>query len=165
MPNPRDPPSTFRRVHRLVEHYTPDGALGRTLLGAVSLTAFVPLFFGGLSALTNAFGLLPFLAGGIATILGLFALPLGLFVLWPVYLSLIGNVDTAAAYPEGAAKPDDADDAVELLKRRYATGELDRTEFQRRLNDIIDDGGSELRSDRASSETTQRETVVDRGRE
>lgn len=88
------------RWHELVERYTPDGWLGRSLLGSttgavglwlLALAAFeVPRWGLSLAALFWFPALLGF---------GLPALFLSLTVLWPVYLSLIGNVESAEAYP------------------------------------------------------------------
>lgn len=50
-------------------------------------------------------------------------------------------------------------DAVETLKRRYATGEIDQAEFDRRLDDLVavDDAGRERRT----GETADRDATLD----
>jgi hypothetical protein len=61
--------------------------------------------------------------------------------------------------------PGDEDDAVELLKRRYAAGELDQEEFQRRLDDIIGDGRSAPPSSRTDDGSApQRDVLTDKHR-
>ncbi|WP_323172818.1 SHOCT domain-containing protein [Natrialba sp. PRR66] len=88
-----------RRWHARIEQYTPDGALGRWLLGAplgmtglwlLALSVFeVPRW--GLTLEALFWG--PALVGaGLPTFL------LAVLVLWPVYLSLIGNISSPAAY-------------------------------------------------------------------
>ena len=133
--------STFRALHRLVEHYTPDGTLGRTLLGGAALLCSPFLFFGGWSAALGS-GFLPLaLVSVFAGLLGVVAFPFGLLVLWPVYLSLIGNVESPSAYPEGTATPRaNRESAEDVLKRRYAAGELTRDEFERRLDAVMATG-------------------------
>ncbi|MFC7070799.1 SHOCT domain-containing protein [Halobaculum lipolyticum] len=136
---PSDDPSTVRSLHRLVEHYTPDGALGRSLFalgGVTAATLSVFLAAVGLTTLTLG-GLLVGLVGVVGLAL---SVPLTLAALWPVYLSLIGNVDSAAAYPDGAgrdAAPDPADSAEAVLKRRYAAGDIDHEEFEARLDRVV----------------------------
>ncbi|MFC7096688.1 SHOCT domain-containing protein [Halobaculum marinum] len=132
-----DDPSTRRSLHRLVEHYTPNGVLGRLLFAsgagvATLLSLFVAVSGGGL------LGAIGFVVGSIAM---LTAGVLGLVVLWPVYLSLIGNVDSAADYPQSprrtAAVADAADSPEAVLKRRYAAGEIDHEEFEARLDRVV----------------------------
>ncbi|WP_115862561.1 SHOCT domain-containing protein [Halorussus litoreus] len=147
MDGPRLSGSGLHPWHELVEHYTPDGTLGRLLLAAVAGSV-------GGTALTLTIWVvavaLPFwpilalaMAGG-----GLAAVGLSLVALWPVYLSLIGNVESPSAYPEGrtsrardfardADSAGDSDDAVAVLKRRYASGEISKDEFERRLDDLL----------------------------
>ena len=165
MPHP-SAPSAGRRLHRLVEHYTPQGTLGRVLLGVVSLGLSPVLILGGFAGLGGIFSLLPFLAGLLAVVVGVAAAVVGVVTLWPVYLSLIGNVESPAAYPAGtavrrgvgsargavgAADADPADlDAEELLKRRYASGDLSREEFERRLDTLLDGGRRAADSGRRS---------------
>ncbi|MFH5798146.1 SHOCT domain-containing protein [Haladaptatus sp. CMAA 1911] len=147
MVNRPSPESKLRRWHRLVEHYTPDGALGRLLLsmGFGSLSVF---FFGtAFASLSNTglFGIFLFFPFLMSISLG--ALLLTVAVLWPVYLSLIGNVESARAYPESSVSSsstsvssgnhDEQDDAVEILKRKYAAGKVSESEFERRLETLL----------------------------
>jgi len=94
--------STVRALHRLVEHYTPDGTPGRTLLGVTALVLAPPLFFGGIGMVNTAATFASFVTGLFGTAVGAPAFVLGVVVLWPVYLSLIGNVESPAAYPKGS---------------------------------------------------------------
>ena len=135
-----DHPSTVRSLHRLVEHYTPDGVLGRSLFALGGVTgATLSVFLVGVGLTTvSLVGLLVELVGVVGVAL---AVPLTLAVAWPVYLSLIGNVDSAAAYPDGAAGTeevtDPADSAEAVLKRRFAAGEIEYEEFEARLDRIV----------------------------
>ncbi|MFC5367905.1 SHOCT domain-containing protein [Salinirubrum litoreum] len=154
--------STLRAVHRLLEHYTPDGTLGRLLLGLSALGLSPFMLFGGVIMITDATTFVAFLTGVLGVTLGPFALLLGVVTLWPVYLSLIGNVESPADYAttsgrrrssvglsgtdsvdpvgttdlSGGASSDD-ESAEAILKRRYAAGDIDDAEFERRLERIM----------------------------
>ncbi|WP_133412183.1 SHOCT domain-containing protein [Halalkaliarchaeum desulfuricum] len=67
------------------------------------------------------------------------ALLLTLFVLWPIYLSLIGQIDSPHEY--GTDRSDaqsNGDDPVALLKREFAQGNISEEEFERRLEVLLD---------------------------
>jgi hypothetical protein len=147
--------STLRAAHRLLEHYTPDGTLGRLLLGLVALGVTTGLALGGLLSVLGA-SLLEVTAGVTAIGLGVGTLLFGLVTLWPVYLSLIGNVESPAEYDTsrsrrtrgsvaatadaslGASSDAHGDESPEaILKRRYAAGEIDDAEFERRLETVM----------------------------
>lgn len=181
-------PSLGSRVHALVERYTPDGGLGRSLLGTMTgavglyllaLVVFeIPRWGLSLAALFWTPVLLGF---------GLPALLLSIVVLWPLYLSLIGNLEAADEYavsgPAEPSKPnatepasvDEFDDSLERddvdpsdpfadLKRRYANGELSEDEFERRLEARLADGAARSTghgSARDDGSERRRETVTD----
>lgn len=137
-------------LHRLLEQYTPNGAVGRLLFaaaaGAVGGFAFwialIGIFVGGLLS-----GLLGLAAAGVALGIGI----LIVVTLWPVYLSVIGNVESAAAYAdriESSAAERAADDPVGVLQRRYANGEIPEAEFERRLDELLDADERSRASDR-----------------
>ncbi|ELY97965.1 SHOCT domain-containing protein [Natrialba asiatica] len=108
-----------RKWHARIERYTPDGALGRWLLGA-------PLGMTGLWLLALTVFEIPRLGLSIAALFwtpvllgaGIPALLLSALVLWPVYLSLIGNVSSPAAYSvadtagASASKPNSSEAVV-----------------------------------------------------
>lgn len=159
------------RLHALLEQYTPDGWLGRLLLGVTSgsvsgILLFLALYGLVTFTLLSVPGGLLALAGGVAT--GV----LTVVTLWPVYLSIIGNVESADEYAPPAAagrtgsvfegRSSDAtataatadapdDDPVALLKHRYAAGELSDDEFERRLDRLLnadERGGASAEPDR-----------------
>lgn len=143
--SPADDTSTLGSLHRLLEHYTPDGTLGRVLFAGCAGLVWPLLLF---AAVTAGSGIVGLVGSAIAFALLLATTAVGLVVLWPVYLSLIGNVERAADYPDADGRDRVADsdrdrDAtpVDVLKRRYAAGELDHDEFERRLDRVVDDPG------------------------
>lgn len=169
--------SSWRRWHALVEHYTPDGALGRWLLGSLSsffglwlLAIFgAEVIYWGLS-LAMLFWTTVSLGVGIPMVL------VGLLTLWPLYLSLIGNLESAADYsvPEmdranasipsprrDTSSKDDIDstDPFADLKRQYAAGDLSEDEFERRLDARLEVSDS---STREADDDTTRDRVPDR---
>ena len=165
-----DDGSSLRALHRLVEHYTPDGTLGRTLMGTTALLCSPLLFFGGWSAAFGS-GFLPVaLVSVVAALLGTVAFPFGLLVLWPVYLSVIGNVESPSTYPEGAVRRRTGrESATDVLKRRYADGELARDEFERRLDDVMAtdeerSGSTETRDRRSKRSGDETDGDVERSR-
>lgn len=138
--------SSSSRIRRRIEEYTPDGAVGRVLLstatGTVSFFSFWFAFVGVVEP-----GLWPAV---VALVFGTLFLTTGLLttlLLWPVYLSLIGRIESTEAYSDalrdessseapGAVDEGDAD-PVEVLKRRYAAGEVSESEFERRLGRLL----------------------------
>ncbi|USZ69455.1 SHOCT domain-containing protein [Halorussus salilacus] len=141
MRGPRASTSDLRPWHARIEHYTPDGPLGRFLLATVAGSVGTTGLLFAITTVVEAFAFWPILAL-LSLSVGLAGVGLALVVLWPVYLSLIGNVESASEYPEGGvvrppARTLDADDAVSVLKRRYAAGEVSESEFERRLDDIL----------------------------
>ncbi|WP_313693911.1 SHOCT domain-containing protein [Halorarum halobium] len=159
--------STPRRLHRLLEHYTPDGLLGRVLLGLPMLALAPVLFIGGFAMLGGPTSLLVFLMGLLFLLASPFSLLLGVVCLWPVYLSLIGNVESPDAYPEQErsfdVRREAAENAEATLKRRYAKGEISREEFEKRLDALFDADDRRPGPDRREgSRTRRRETESSR---
>lgn len=154
------PPSSSDRIglHRLIEQYTPNSAIGRLLLAAAAgviggftfWLALVGVLVGGL--LSGLFGLA---AAGVALGMGV----LIVVTLWPVYLSLIGNVESATAYSDriesSATERDDG--PVALLQRRYANGEIPEAEFERRLDELLDADERSRASERSTRDEAREE--------
>lgn len=108
------------------------------------------------AAVTAGPGIVGLVGSAIAFALLLATTAVGLAVLWPVYRWLIGNVESAAEYPGTGGRDHIADrnrdgdvTPVDVLKRRYAAGEIDHDEFERRLDSVDDDSGRPPRPKRA----------------
>lgn len=140
--NNRSSPSRiepYRRWHQRIEHYTPNGALGRLFLALMTGSIGLPLLTVGIIGLFNfgLFGMLvAFLVAGIGFVASLFTA----LLLWPVYLSLIGNVDSARSYSERfesqpAQKQDE--ESLELLKQQYVNGTISKVEFETRVENLL----------------------------
>lgn len=127
--------------HRRIEQYTPDGLLGR-LIFAAAMGPVVTLFvwLAGMGVLAS--GLISLLLFLGATVAGIGVTLLGLVVLWPIYLSLIGSIGSPEAYANGGSDGSldvtDSDDSVAILKRRYAAGKMGDEEFERRLDTLLE---------------------------
>lgn len=127
--------------HRLIEQYTPDGTLVRVLLAIVSG------FSGGLAFDLAIVGLSTsnFFLSLFAPVAIFISLTVTIFtitILWPIYLSLIGEIESVDAYPSGDAAPvphknGEPDTAIEMLKRRYAAGDISENEFERRIENLL----------------------------
>lgn len=155
--------SSLRRVHLLLERYTPDGMLGRLLLGCPLLVLAPVLFFGGFTSLTGALSFTTFLTGLALLLTFPLSAAAGVVCLWPVYLSLIGNAKSPEAYPETtrpfeAGSREDGGSAEATLKRRYAEGGITREEFEERLDALLD-------ADERGRGSGRRGTPSERGRE
>lgn len=130
------PPRDDHGTHALIEHYTPDGTLGRLLFGLVVGSVAGTTLIAGIGGL--------FLGELGAFVLGVFGIALGapgvvaaLAALWPVYLSLIGNLDSPETYAVGEGLETPEADPEAILQRRYAEGEISRETFERRLDDLL----------------------------
>ncbi|WP_435147546.1 hypothetical protein [Halobaculum sp. P14] len=179
---PSSDQSAFGSLHRLVEHYTPDGTLGRLLLGVPALLCAPVLFLGGIATMGSAVSFVLFLIGALSLAASVPALVVGVATLWPVYLSLIGNVDSPADYPQRSApnrqqpssnpqapspagRDDDEQGPEAELKRRYAAGDIDHHEFERRLDDLFGAGEDGRRSGVDEGAESEQESSRDKQRE
>ncbi|EMA41433.1 hypothetical protein C447_01225 [Halococcus hamelinensis 100A6] len=69
------------------------------------------------------------------------AVLLSVVMLWPVYLSLIGNLESTRAYSKTnttTTTGTDHDDPLTVVKRQYAAGTISETEFERRVGTLLD---------------------------
>ncbi|EMA40900.1 SHOCT domain-containing protein [Halobiforma nitratireducens] len=174
------------RWHALVEEYTPDGMVGRLLLGAGTGTV-------GLWLVAAALFEIPRWGLTLAAVLwapallaaGVPLLAFAALVLWPAYLSLIGTIESAGAYdpaesggPETRGVPaaddarTDADDPFADLKAMYERGEIGEDEFERRLEARLLDGDyqsppaeplSDVTGTNATGTNSTRERSTERG--
>lgn len=135
-----------RNLHRLIERYTPDGAGGRLLLtigaGFVSLFSLWMALVGVVET-GVLWTIVAVLGGAIGLATGLLAV----VVLWPVYLSLIGRVETTTEYRKTDEPPSTDEttegDPIDVLKHRYATGQISEEEFDRRVDSLLDVGSKD----------------------
>lgn len=107
------------------------------------------------------------LIAGFGT-LGVMIAVVGWFLLAPVFL-FWGEEIADLAFEDVPAEPsapssDRAPDALEELKRRYAAGEIDDDEFERRLERLVgvEDALAEVFADRPSSDRSNAETEFER---
>ncbi|WP_339103096.1 SHOCT domain-containing protein [Haloterrigena salinisoli] len=99
---------------------------------------------------------------GVITIVGWFVLtPVLLF--WGDEVALLLEDETADATRDAEAKADTEADPLEELKRRYAAGEIDDAEFERRLERLVavDEIPDDAIGSGSATETTTDATIVD----
>lgn len=146
------PPRDDHGTHALIEHYTPDGTLGRLLFGLVVGGAAGTALIGGIGGLLLG-ELGAFVLGILGVVFGTVGVGVALAALWPVYLSLIGNLETPATYAVGDGVETPEAGPAAILQRRYAEGEISRETFERRLDDVLAadagrrDSGDDRRAD------------------
>ena len=135
-------------LHALLEQYTPDGAVGRSLLSLASGSAAAFGVWLTLVAFVADSGLLWGLVGALSGGVTLALAALTVAVAWPLYLSLIGHVESASEYDAGGRR-DAADrqsaeaSRADRLRQRYLDGELSEAEFERELDDLLGKSGDE----------------------
>ncbi|RJT03836.1 SHOCT domain-containing protein [Halococcus sp. IIIV-5B] len=134
------PLTTRHRWHERIEHYTPDGAAGRLLLGVLAgpLGAFTLLWSVGIVV---SLGVLWTPIALVLATVGSGAVLLSVMMLWPVYLSLIGNLESTRAYSKTnttSTSGMDQDDPLIVVKRQYAAGTISEAEFERRVGTLLD---------------------------
>jgi uncharacterized membrane protein len=75
-------------------------------------------------------------------------------MMWPIYLSLIGNVESTKAYTQMNTTPshdESGDGSLAIVKRQYAAGHISEREFERRVENLLStDAESRLRPRTAS---------------
>lgn len=129
------------RLHDLVESYTPDGTRGRVGLAAVAGPVGVYAFMLAFGFLVNPWiGSLVVVPG--AAVAGVLLTALAVLMLWPVYPSAIGRIDSPAAYPDGSSDGLEPS-PEERLKRQYERGQLSEAELERELEAILEESRHE----------------------
>ena len=143
-------------LRRTVAKYTPDRRRWRRRVAGLAA-------IGGVLALYAMFAIISGVKSGM--VYNLLALLFGLLTLF------LPAVTTAVllAPDSGQRRTDTSrrENAVETLKRRYATGEIDQGEFDRRLDDLIgvvDDGRDQANADSAGNRTTRDAELDSTGR-
>lgn len=184
----RSPDSSLRRIHALVERYTPDGAVGRGILGAATGTIGLWLVAIALFEIPRwglTLSALLWMPSLLAT--GIPLLAFTTLVLWPLYLSLIGNLESTEEYAgpgtmgdtgaerltnesatasSGAEPKAGTDDPLEDLKSRYERGDISEVEFERLVEDRLQEstgtpadarGGPSAEGDRSRDRNLERD--------
>ncbi|UPM44190.1 hypothetical protein [Halocatena salina] len=125
------------QLRRLIEEYTPDGTLGR--LGLAVATGST----GGFLLWAAAVGL--FTGTALSTVLITPPAAIGFFVcaiittlmIWPVYLSAIGRVDSPVDYAS-ELRDQPSISPTEQIKDEYQTGNLSETDLERELEAVLE---------------------------
>ena len=149
MPDASPPQSIRTGVRRLIETYTPDGALGRIGLSAVAGPVGVYALLLAVGFLVNPW-IVSVLVVPMAAVAGVFLTVVAVLTLWPVYLSAIGRLDAASEYRNHLETAPGSDresragtdaSATEQLKTRYRRGELSEEAFERKLERALSEDG------------------------
>lgn len=142
---PARDPSGFRRT--IAEH-TPDSRRWRRRISGLSAV-------GAVLALYATFAIVSGVKSGM--VYSLLGLLFGLLTL--VLPAVAATVLMAPDSEPPATGASGSETAVETLKRRYATGEIDRDEFDRRLDDLV--GAADATRDRADRDSPGGHTTRD----
>ncbi|WP_254864395.1 SHOCT domain-containing protein [Halovivax gelatinilyticus] len=111
---------------------------------------------GGLVAITAVatlpLGILAFVFSGWQ--LGLAVFVVGWLLLVPTFAILAGVLEESTS--ETDRQPAEREDPLETLRERYASGEIDETEFERRVDELLETDPTESAS-KIDERTTDRE--------
>jgi putative membrane protein len=105
--------------------------IGGIIIGVIVILSVVPGLFGGWQG--YGYGMMgPGMMGGYGT---MFLMP----ILWIVVVGLIVWAVVAAVRRPGEsdASHGSADSALEILKRRYARGEINKEEYEAKKKDLV----------------------------
>ncbi|MDP3880394.1 MAG: SHOCT domain-containing protein [Dehalococcoidales bacterium] len=104
--------------------------IGGIIVGVLAILSIVPgILWGGQYGSWGMMG--PGMMGGYGT---MFLMP----ILWIVVLGLIIWAVVAAVRPGESSRSDSGtSSALEVLKKRYARGEIDKEEFEEKKKDLI----------------------------
>jgi len=103
---------------------------------ALALLVGVPLLWGGTSGWQGGgWGMGPGMMGGFGTMGGLMIIPMVLF--WGLVIWGIIALTRGAWYGNGAhSRSEHMDSALDVLKRRYARGEVSKEEYEEKKRDL-----------------------------
>lgn len=158
MPSP--PISTERRNRGSLDRLLPERPRYRVLLAVVGSAVSLGVGTYGVNFMLGPLnlGVLEFLWGALLAVGGIVGLLVSVAMLVPILLA------TAKERLRDEETRTADDDPIASLKRRYAEGELDEQEFERRLERLLqrpDDDGRRHRSEPDES-TASRETELGR---
>ena len=133
-------------MFELVHRYAPQSPTGRTATAIVACLIGVPALVFGLVAL----------AGSVAS--GMLFLLLSTVTLSVAGQLIWGVIRQANAAPADSLHGQQLDESsgtpIETLRRRYAEGELDQAEFERRLDQLIE-------TEEPEQQTTERDPLLE----
>jgi len=103
--------------------------IGGIVIGVIVILSFVPGLFGGWQGYGWGGMMGPGMMGGYGTMFLIPIVVIGLIV-WAVVTATRRTVDSDYASRSGES-------ALEILKRRYARGEITKQEFEERKSDLV----------------------------
>ena len=109
------------------------------IVGGIILVALIvlPLVFGLVSGWQGGtgYGMMgPWMMGGFG---GGWFMPIIMIVFWGLVIWGIVALARGVASPSNSGSPNQADSALEILKRRYARGEITKQEYEERKKDLM----------------------------
>jgi len=134
-------------VFELVHRYAPQSPTGRTAIAIVACLIGVPALVFGLFALTGSVA-----SGVLFLLLSTVTLSIAGQLIWGVIRQ--ANAAPADSLQDRQQLNESSETPIETLRRRYAEGELDQEEFERRLDQLIE-------TEKPDQQTTERERVIE----
>ena len=102
----------------------------------IAILIIVPLIFGLIGGWQGyGYGMMgPWMMGGFG---GGWFMPIIMIVFWGLVIWGIVALARGVASPGNSGSPNQADSALEILKRRYARGEITKQEYEERKKDLM----------------------------
>ena len=104
----------------------------------IAILIIVPLIFGligGRQGYGYGYGMMgPWMMGGFG---GMWFMPIIMIVFWGLVIWGVVALVRGVASPSNTGSSNQADSALEILKRRYARGEINKEEFEERKKDLV----------------------------
>ncbi|GAB7017328.1 hypothetical protein JCM18750_01890 [Halostagnicola bangensis] len=155
----------------MIEEYTPDGTFGRSVFSLFSGSVAGYLLFVSLGFLV-APALLSFLIVPLAGIVGFGLAALTVLTFWPVYLSVIGRIDSPTDYSEElrdrSSQPfrdfrdQPSQSRTDRLKRQYQEGTISEDKLERELEHAFEN--SDLTGSTGEWRLSSRDSHLERKR-
>jgi putative membrane protein len=103
----------------------------------VAILIIVPLIFGLIGGWQgySGYGMMgPWMMGGYG---GMWFMPIIMIVFWGLIIWGIVALVRGVSSSGNSGSPNQADSALEILKRRYARGEINKQEYEERKKDLV----------------------------
>ena len=104
----------------------------------VAILIIVPLIIGligGWQGYGYGYGMMgPWMMGGFG---GMWFMPILMIVFWGLVIWGIVALVRGAASPNNSGSSNQVDSALEILKRRYARGEINKQEYEEKKKDLV----------------------------